>query len=30
MKHYIEIKGIKYDYTITPNADGESSKVVCT
>jgi thermostable 8-oxoguanine DNA glycosylase len=29
MKHYIEIKWVKYNYTITPNADGESSKIIC-
>jgi hypothetical protein len=29
MKHYVEIKGVKYGYTITPNADNESSRVEC-
>ncbi len=29
MKHYIDIKWVKYTYTITQNNDWETSKVEC-
>ena len=29
MRHYIEIKGNKYYYTIIPNSNNETSKVDC-